>query len=203
MAFPKSRFSTKDVEIISRERVYNGFFRMDKLHLRHRLFDGGWSAPVQRELMLRGEVVGVIPYDPVNRLIGLIEQFRVATVDDVCSPWLFELVAGMKDDGESPEESAKRELLEESGVSSATLHKICECWVSPGGVDEKIHLYCGVADLKAAGGTHGLDTEHEDIRFHVIPEDDVFEAMEQGCCNNSATMIALLWLQQKRHILVQ
>ena len=195
MAFPDNLFSSEDVEILRREPLYQGFFRMEKIQLRHRLFAGGWSQTFERELMLRGEAVGVIPYDPVNGLIGLIEQFRVGALAEG-NPWLFELVAGMRDGDEPPEQAAERELFEESGTSCRELHKICECWVSPGGMDEKIHLYCAVTDLSEAGGTFGLEDEHEDIRFHVLPEAEVYEAMTQGRCNNSSTLIVLLWLQQ-------
>lgn len=197
MPLTKKLFSKDDVDIISRETVYKGFFRMEKIRLRHRVFDGGWSRTFERELMLRGEAVGVIPYDPENKLIGLIEQFRVGAIDGD-NPWLFELVAGIRDDGEMPEQAVRREALEESGVVIGQLCKVCECWISPGGMDEKIHLFIGLADLSDAGGNFGQDSENEDIRFHVLPEEEAFDLMNQGLCNNSATLIGLLWLQQNR-----
>ncbi len=200
MVFPDNQFSSKDVDILERKTVYQGFFRMEKLRLRHRLFDGGWSEPIVRELFVRGTAVGVLPYDPKNRLVGLIEQFRIGAIEEDSNPWLLELVAGMCDAGEDPQCAAHRELQEEAGLTNVELHSIGECWVSPGGTNEKIHLYCGVVDLENAGGTFGLlEEESEDIRFHVVPEDAAFEAMERGRCNNSATMIGLLWLQQNRH----
>jgi len=198
VGFPDSTFSMNDVEILQRDIEYQGFLRVETLQLRHRLFKGGWSEPFQRELMLRGNAVGVIPYDPENGLIGLIEQFRVGAIDDK-TPWLFELIAGIQDEEEVPEQTARRELLEESGIIASELHKIYEYWVSPGGMDEKIHLFIGITNLENAAGTFGLPDEHEDIRLHVLPESEVYEAVSQGRCNNSSTLIALLWLQQNRH----
>ena len=197
MTFPDSQFQRDDVEILQENTVYKGFFRMQKIRLRHRLFEGGWSPVIERELMRRGEAVGVIPYDPEHGLIGLVEQFRVGGIDRG-DHWMFELVAGMRDGDELPEQTAARELMEEAGIEARSYHEICDCWVSPGGTDETVRLYCGIADLSQAGGVFGMPGEHEDIRFHVLPEAQVFEAFEQGRCNNAATVIALLWLQLHR-----
>ncbi|MCP5170642.1 MAG: NUDIX domain-containing protein [Porticoccaceae bacterium] len=201
MAFPDHQFSSKDVEILQERTVYKGFFRMQEIQLRHRLFDGGWSQVVERELMRRGEAVGVIPYDPENRLIGLVEQFRVGAIADG-DHWLFELVAGMRDGSEPAEQAVERELLEESGLVARELHEICDCWVSPGGTDEKVRLFCAIADLSGAAGVFGMPDEHEDILFHVLPEADVYRALEQGKCNNFATVVALQWLQLNQEKLI-
>ena len=76
----KHNFGTKDYQIVTKETLFQGFFRIVKLCLRHRRFDGSWSEPIQRELFQRGNAVGVLLYDPVNHLIGLVEQFRVGGI---------------------------------------------------------------------------------------------------------------------------
>jgi len=65
-----------DVELEDSEVLHQGFFRMDHFKLRHRLFSGGWSPSLSREIMLRNPVAAVIPYDPVLDRSVLIEQFR-------------------------------------------------------------------------------------------------------------------------------
>jgi ADP-ribose pyrophosphatase len=211
-----SSFADKDVEVISRDIVYQGFFKMKKINLRHRLFDGGWTPAFTREIFVRGQAVAAVMYDPENKLIGLIEQFRVGalskydlgeialteTVSDASlreSPWLYEVVAGMTEPGESPEDVILRELAEEAGMKPSKILPICQYFTSPGGTDEALVLFCAVGDLTQVEGIHGLAEEHEDIRVLVLPEQEVFESLYNGRFNNAATLICLQWLFINRH----
>ena len=65
-----------DVELDGREILHDGFFRMEHFLFRHRLFEGGWSPQLSREILVRNPVAAVIPYDPIRDEIVLIEQFR-------------------------------------------------------------------------------------------------------------------------------
>ncbi len=192
-----AEFTTEDVEIIQRETLYQGFFRAEKITLKHKLFRGGWTTPMSREIFVRGEAVGVLLYDPVNDLVGLVEQFRVGALSEA-NPWCMEVVAGMVEAGETPEGVAYRELEEESGIKPYALEYLCHYYPSPGGSDEKMHLYCALADLSGAAGIYGLPEEHEDIRFHSLPAEEVLAQMLQGKFNNAAVLICLLWLQINR-----
>ena len=58
------RFSTADAQVLERDAVYEGFFSLEKLRLEHRLFGGGWSQPMSREVFHRGDAVAVLPWDP-------------------------------------------------------------------------------------------------------------------------------------------
>lgn len=200
---PGKRFTRSDFELTQREEVFCGFFKMVRLTLRHKLFSGGWSKPLVRELFERGHCVGVLLYDPVNQLVGLAEQFRVGALESPTSPWLYEIVAGMVEPGESPEDVACREVYEESGIETIELVPICDYWVSPGGTSERMHLFCGLADLQGQDGVFGLDHESEDIRFQVVPEDAAFEGLDQGLCDNAATTIGLMWLRTHRETLLK
>ena len=188
-------FGLNDVQIFRRERVYDGFFKMDRLCLRHKLFDGGWGPELTRELLSRGPAVAAVLYDPVNDLIGLVEQFRVGCLDEPSGPWALEVVAGILDCGGTPEQAIRRELLEEAGISPRELRYICDYLSSPGGCDEKLYLYCDIADLSQAGGIHGLEAEGEDIRLCIHPAAEVFANLYSGSMNNAATLICLQWLQ--------
>lgn len=151
-----------------------------------------------RELFERGNAVAVLPYDPRTDRIGLIEQFRVGALDAPLGPWCIEVIAGMLDDGYTAEEVARKELFEEAGVSDCKLEYISTYLSSPGGCSEQVHLYCALCDLGDASGIYGVDSEHEDIRFCTYTPEDVFENMYQARTNNSATLIALQWLQLNR-----
>lgn len=110
-----------DVEIIEREQCFSGFYRLDRLQLRHRLFSGGMGRQLERELFVRHDAVCVLPYDPRRDEVVLIEQFRVGAIGKVDNPWLIELVAGLIDKNEQPEEVARREAIEEAGLEVGEL----------------------------------------------------------------------------------
>jgi len=195
MTLPKHKYSSQDVSIESQDEVFSGFFKMLRFTLRHKLFCGDWSKPIQRELFKREAAVGVLLYDPVNKLIGLVEQFRIGALDKKNGPWLFEVVAGMVDAEESLEEAALREVHEEVGIENIQLHPIYEYWVSPGGTNERMHLYCGIVDLTGPSGSRGINEYSEDIFLHIISQDDLSLCIEGGQCDNAATTISLMWLQ--------
>lgn len=191
----KHFFGTNDYQIDAKETVFQGFFRVVKLYLRHRRFEGGWSEPIQRELFQRGNAVGVLLYDPVNHLVGLVEQFRVGALNEPAGPWQFEIVAGMIESGETPEQVAVRELHEEAGIEVEKLLPICDYLVSAGGTDEKMYVFCGLCDLRDKGGRFGMASEAEDILFRVWHYDEVIQAHQAGALNSAAATVALLWLQ--------
>ncbi|MBE8718707.1 NUDIX domain-containing protein [Cellvibrio polysaccharolyticus] len=202
ISLPCAPFTGADVEVENRESMYRGFLRIEKLTLRHRLFAGGWSRSFTREVVIRGAAVGVLLYDPENDLVGLVEQFRVGALAEN-SPWCLEVVAGMVETGETPEAVALRELVEEAGVENVALEFICQYFPSPGGTDERMHLFCAQCNLQNREGVFGLDDENEDIRFHVLPADQVMAALTGGQFNNAAVLICLLWLSLNRQRLQQ
>ena len=191
------KFGRSDYRIKSTETVFQGFFKMTRTVLEHRLFSGGWSQPIKRELFERGDAVGVLLYDPANHLVGLVEQFRVGAMGEQQGPWQFEVVAGMIPPGQNPEQVAIQELQEEAGVEVEKLIPICDYLVSAGGTDEKMHMYCGLLDLTGKGGIFGLEGESEDILFHVWPYDEVMQAFSAGLLNSAAVTVSLLWLQSQ------
>lgn len=189
-------FNHNDVELISRETAFKGFFSLDRLVVKHRLYQGGWSQPFTRELFCRGQAAGVLLHDPARGQVVMVEQFRVGLLDDPAqSPWALELVAGMLDGDESPEAMAMREIHEETGLTVTNLQFICEYYNSPGGSDERISVYYGQVDASLAGGIHGLAEEHENIKVIVMPVTDAVAAIAQGKINNAMAIIALQWLQ--------
>lgn len=109
-----------DVEIIARETLYRGFFSLDLYRFRHRLFNGQMSHEVRREIFERGHAAVLLPFDPVRDEVVLIEQIRIAAYDTSETPWLLEMVAGMIEEGESVEDVARREAIEESRTDSQT-----------------------------------------------------------------------------------
>ncbi len=191
-------FTQNDYEISQREVLYQGIFRLTRYHLRHRLFEGGWSDTMQREVLERYSAAAVLPYDPVLDRVILIEQFRPGSIADPESPWLIEIPAGILEKNEQPIEVAHREAIEEAGCDLRDLRLISEYFPSPGGSNEYIHIYCGKVDSKGIGGVHGLKHEQEDIRVLNLPTDEALQLLQSGKIKTSPAIIALLWLQLHR-----
>lgn len=192
---PENQFTSEDVDILEQATVYQRFFRIDKFTLRHKLFEGGWSQPIERELFIRDEAVFVLLYDPNRDRVALVEQFRIGALQDAVSPWLVELVAGMVEQGESTTEVAMREAQEEAGADILDLEPICQYHVSPGGSREYMHVFCGKVDASTLSGIHGLVDEGENIKVVTLDREQAYQAVVSGRINNAATIIAIQWLQ--------
>ncbi|MBV7406905.1 ADP-ribose diphosphatase [Enterobacter sp. ENT03] len=188
-------FTKNDVEIIAREKLYSGFFSLDLYRFRHRLFNGEMSNEVRREIFERGHAAVLLPYDPVRDEIVLIEQIRIAAYDTSETPWLLELVAGMIEEGETVEDVARREAVEEAGLEVGRTKKFMSYLASPGGTSERLSLLVGEVDATQAKGIHGLVDENEDIRVHVVSREQAYQWVEEGKIDNAASVIALQWLQ--------
>lgn len=192
-------YDRQDVTIVSRDTAFDGFFAIDRIVLRHRLFAGGWSRDVSRELFRRDQAGGVLLYDPAADKLVMVEQFRIGLLDAMDqSPWALELVAGIIDDGESARRMAQREVTEESGLRIGEPQFICNYFNSPGGSTERITLLYAEVDATQATGIHGVAEENEDIRVVVLSFDEAWQAFLTGRINNAMAIIALQWLRLKR-----
>lgn len=195
---PTPRFGTHDVERLEDECLHQGFFRLERRRLRHRLFEGGWSEEVVREVHLRHDAVGVLLYDVERDAVVLVEQLRAGALDDPEGPWKLETVAGLVEAGEAPDEVARREALEEAGCEIDELIELHRYYPSPGACNERVTLYCGLVDSHGLGGVHGLAEEHEDIKVHVLPYLKAWGLLEAGRLDNAMCLIAFHWLARER-----
>ncbi|MEM7293522.1 MAG: NUDIX domain-containing protein [Pseudomonadota bacterium] len=184
----------KQVESESRETVYDGYFKIYKNKLRHTLFAGGWSESIDRELFDRGQVACVLAYDPALDAVLLVEQFRIGAIDDPDTPWLMEIVAGVVEAGEEPDEVVQREALEEAGCTLGEVEQIAEFYVSPGCSSEVATVFFSECSLKDVGGLHGLAEEGEDIEARVVPRTEAMRMLTTGEIRNSKALVALQWL---------
>lgn len=196
-----SQWGRDDVQLVEDETSFEGFFQVRTLRLRHRLYAGGYSETITRQLVKQKDAVGVLLYDPVLDAVALVEQFRIGVVgndfaqDHGISPWLLEIVAGLIDLDESPAEVARRESVEETATLIQELEPIAQYFSTPGGSSEYVHLFVGRADLSDTGGVHGLAEEAEDIRVHVLPVARCWSLLATGALANAHALIAIQWLQ--------
>ncbi len=194
----EQKYGREDQQLIERETCYAGFFRMERFHFRFRKFDGEWSRQVTREVLVRGVATCALPYDPVSGEVVLIEQIRAGALLEDSTPWLIELVAGINDKDESPEQLIRREAQEEAGLEVLALKHICDYLPSPGGSTEKVNLYCIHVDASQAQGVFGLPEEDEDILVHRVSFDQAMSLLRAGRISNAPAIIALQWLALNR-----
>lgn len=189
---------TKKFTIINETTVYQGFFSLKTIELKHSLFNGGWSKPITRELFHRGNCVAVLLYDPVRDEVVIIEQFRIGAVQLAEQAWLLEIVAGAIEPGETAEQVAYREAIEEAGCEIQQLVKINDFFTSPGGTSELLSLFYGKVDASNVGGIHGLDEEDEDIAVTTMKFDAVYQLLLDGKILSAIPIIAIQWLYINR-----
>ncbi len=185
----------RDVELVEHETLCKSFFRLDKYRFRHRLFEGGWSGEITREVFARGQAAAVLLYDKGADKVVLVEQFRpgaYAAGDE--TPWTLEAVAGILEPGEDAADLVIREAREEADIAVENLIQLPGVYASPGGSDEYVRLFCGFANASGAGGVHGKDDEGEDIRVVVMDRRDAMSAIDSGRIVTSFTVVLLQWL---------
>ncbi len=186
--------SLKQFEVITKHTLYEGFFNLEKYRLRHTLHVGGWSQELELELFRRGNCVGVLLYDPIADSVVIIEQFRVGAIANPGRAWLQEIVAGAIEPGETAEQVAHREAIEEAGCDVLELKKIGEFYTSPGGASERLTLFCGRVDISSVGGVHGLAEEGEDIRVMAVNAEEALHRVELGEIESAIPIVAIQWL---------
>lgn len=186
--------SDKKYQILLREVLFQGFFRVDRLHLQHERFDGALSQIFTREIFHRSpHVAGVLLFDPQHDKVVLIEQFRTAPAHAGQPAWMTEIVMGMVDAGETPEHAARREAMEEAGCEVQDLHPIASYYSSPGGTSEYIHLFAGRINAPPTGGVFGVAGEQEDIKVHVLDAARAISLLYANKIRDAQTLVALQW----------
>ncbi len=175
-----------------KKNTYNGFFKIDCYRVSFEKFTGGVIENVMRECSAKGDIVSVLPYDPIKKTFLMVEQFRIGMHVRGVVPWNQEIVAGFMDvEGESPEDTAKRELIEETGCSAIQLYPLIEYYPSPGGSGAKNYVFIATVDSSQAEKHTGIIEEGEDIYVKTIPLDTVKTQLKNKEIDNATAIIAL------------
>ncbi len=191
------------INLLNQQVCFKGFFTLEKFTLTHSLFAGGMCEPVNRELISHGNAVAILLYDPDADAVVIIEQFRIGAVNDPESAWVYELVAGFQETGESIEQVIERELKEEADLAFSRYEKVMEYYSNPASSSDRVTLVCAQVDSSLAGGIHGVETEGEDIKVHVIKFAEVASLIATGKLSSPTPIIAMQWLQLQRQRLRQ
>lgn len=190
-------YSASDVTIESREPIFRGFIQVEKVSFRHRLFNQpDYSPVIQRELIHRPEAAGVLLYNDQQQRFALIEQLRVGALNDTDSAWQLEIIAGVLDGDEAPEDCIRRESLEESGCEVQQLQHLFSFYPSAGACSEFFHLYAAEVELPKMGGIFGMPDEGENIQLHLFDYSELGTLLKNGRLRNAPVIMALQWLAQ-------
>jgi nudix-type nucleoside diphosphatase (YffH/AdpP family) len=181
------------VDVISCRRVFDDFFKIDEAELRFERYDGTMSEAVRRLNFERGDSAAALLFDARSHVVYLIEQFMYPTLAKA-SGWLQTVVAGMIDEGETPEEAIRREILEEAGFAADRIEPIGNFFVSPGGSSERIFLFCALVSARAGEGG-GVASEHEDIRLVPLVIDEFMRRLAAHSFADAKTIVAGYWLK--------
>lgn len=178
--------------VLSDEVVWDGRFPVQRIRFRRRRFDGTEGGVQTWELWRRGFAVAVLPFDPWTDRVALIEQFRLPALAAGFDPVMLECPAGLLDEGEDPVEAARREVLEETGLTPDLFAPIGRYILNQGGSDETISLFVARVRLPEPGiiGHHGLQAEHEDIRLRVVPATEALSMLDDTNDNRMTNRMA-------------
>jgi nudix-type nucleoside diphosphatase (YffH/AdpP family) len=188
-----------NVELFTKKRIFDRFFKIDELNLRFERFNGAMTPPLTRLVFERGDSVAAVILNTDNRRLILTNQFKAPTYEKGPG-WIIEIVAGIVDPGETPEKALHRELLEETGYRASAARPITTFYVSPGGSSERIFLYyveVKSADRIAPGG--GVPAEGEDIQLVELTLAEALTAVSSGEIMDAKTIIGLMWLKDKQN----
>lgn len=190
----------RDLHLIehSSRRIFDRFFKIDEKVLSYDRIDGPGRIERRRWLIFeRGDAAAVLIHDIENDTILLAEQFRAAT--HAKGPGVIrEIVAGMIEYGETPQECIRREIEEEIGYSlrKRDLKPIASFFVSPGGSSERIFLFYARVrpSHRTREGASGLASEGENIATVILPREGFIAQALAGKLDDAKTLLAGLWL---------
>lgn len=135
-----------------------------------------------REVVEHPGAVAILPVTADGQLV-LVRQFRYAVGRE-----LLEVPAGTREEGESAEACAVRELREEVGYEAETVEELARFFVSPGWCNEELIVYRATG-LREVGDDPEQD---EDLRMVVIAPEDVEALMRSGEIGDAKTITAIL-----------
>ncbi|HTC04389.1 MAG TPA: NUDIX domain-containing protein [Xanthobacteraceae bacterium] len=191
----------RKVVISGKKRVFDSFFKIDEFSVSHEQLDGTMSADQRRLVFERGDSVAVLLLNLDSRNAVLVRQFKLPALigrrrdfEATTDGWITEAIAGMINENETPEATAIRETMEETGYQIHNPRLIAKFFSSPGGTSERIFLYFAeVRDSDRSGPGGGL--EDEDIEVLQIPLGELFRQLRIGSIEDPKLIIAGYWLQ--------
>lgn len=189
----------KKVSIEQKRYILDDIFKVEEVYLRFEQFNGDMSPLVRRLKLERGDSAAILIFNRNTETLILISQFRYPTYENNHG-WTIEAIAGMVDPGETPEESVRRELQEESGLNVDHFEHITTFYPSPGGSSEQVYLYYAEvsgeqARYKENGGLLAIG---EDIKVIELTLDEALAKIKTAEIVDAKTILGIYWLENRR-----
>ncbi len=169
----------------TRRVIYKG--RKIDLALQQVSLSDGTLAP--REVVLHRGAVALVPMVDDHH-VCLVENERYAV-----GKVLLEVPAGTIDCGETPEQTAARELVEETGFRAGRIEPIRSWFVSPGVMNERMYLFL-CRELEPGIASHQPD---ERLTTRIVSWDRAMEMVRDGTIEDAKTLLALWLCDTLRH----
>lgn len=141
-----------------------------------------------RELVRHPGSVAVVPIIKGEELL-LLKQYRYAVKD-----YLYEIPAGTLEKGETPEQCATRELVEETGYLPKRLEKIGQFYSSPGVTNELMHLYKATSLVRKVSETIVPSNEESIEQVITVPLSKAMDMIRKGEIIDGKTICGILWV---------
>lgn len=188
---------TARVKIVSTQTLADSWGRLTSTTFDYARRDGTVQR-LDREVYDHGNAAALLLHDPLNDRVLLVRQFRYPALLNGDPPDLLEVCAGLLD-GDDPLEAAAREALEESGHAARNIRHVCDAYMSPGSLTEKVSLFIGDYDettLRHAGG--GLAEEGEEIELVELDFAAALAMTRDGRIIDAKTIVLLQHLALER-----
>lgn len=185
--------------ILSSQSIYKGFFDVSEVTFSK---EGDEENPVVRQIVVPKKAAAVLIHNTQSDSIIFSTQFRIAVMSEN-EGWIMEIPAGVLDEGENPEDCARRECMEETGYEVKNLEPITTYLTSPGYTSEQLSLYYAqVESHSKTGDGGGKSDENEEITVTEIPFADCISMVQDGRISDGKSIIALLWLLARKNSLI-
>ncbi|WP_058533700.1 NUDIX domain-containing protein [Legionella saoudiensis] len=191
------------IRLTAKEPLHEGYLQVYKYNLEIPSFSPSKKliSLEGREVVHSNDSILVLIYAPLIDSFILCKEFRAGVFcntnrDD---PFILECVSGTIDKNSNPEETAYREVHEESGLVVEHVQHIASVYKSPGLMTEKTHIYYAEFFGTPEEGLHGLKDENEELLTQVLLREKVYMLMDTMKIIDAATLIALYWFRAKYH----
>ena len=187
----------KEIKIKDSIVTYQGFFNIYSYNLSHKKYNNSWSKTVNRELLIKSPSVALLPFDPKNSQVLLVQQLRLGAYMANCDPWQIELITGNIDGkDQNPKSAILREAREEANliIKKSNTKLISTVLNSSGTTNEKTFIFFCEINLRDLGGVFG--TDGEDIKLLNLNISDAFKMVKNMKIKSVNTIIALNWLKE-------
>jgi ADP-ribose pyrophosphatase len=152
----------------------------------------------ERDVMIAGKVIVVIPIDVARQEIVLIRQFRVPAHLANGRGDLVEFVAGRVEAGESLIEAARRECKEEIGIEPGKAVELLTFLSTPGVTDEEVTIFLAAVDATKVHEGSLITPDGEQLYVHRVSIDAAISALDRHTMRGSPMIIGLQWLALNR-----